>query len=43
MEQFAVVPACVFNKSLNTQLDTKQEIQKYQYSKNPMYQIDSFK
>ena len=40
---FFLVPAPVYNKGLNTQSVTKQEIPKYQLLRNPMYQIDSFK
>jgi len=43
MEQFVLVPASVYNKSLNTQSGTKQELPKYQPLENPMYQIDSLK
>ena len=40
MDQFVLVPASVYNKSLITQ-STKQEPPKYQPSQNPTYQIDS--
>ena len=43
MEQFVLVPASVYNKSLVTQSVTKQELPKYQPSQNPTYQIDSLK
>ena len=43
MDQLVLVPASVYNKSLITQSVTKQELPKYQPSKNPTYQIDSFK
>ena len=43
MEQFVLVPASVYNKSLITQSVTKQELPKYQPSQNPTYQIDSLK
>ena len=43
MEQFLLVPASVYHKSLNTQSVTKQEHPKYQPSQNPTYQVDSLK
>ena len=43
MEQSALVPASVFNKSSNTQAVTKRELPKYQAEQNPTYQIDSLK
>ena len=43
MEQFVLVPASVFNKSLITQSVTKQEPSKYQPSENPTYHIDALK
>ena len=43
MDQFVLVSASVFNKSLVTQSVTKQELPKYQPSQNPTYQIDSLK
>ena len=43
MDQFVLVPASVYNKSLITQSVTKQELPKYQPSQNPRYQIDSLK
>ena len=41
MEQFVLVPASVYNKSLITQSVTKQELPKYQPSQNPTYQVGS--
>ena len=41
MEQFVLVSASVYNKSLITQSVTKQELPKYQPSQNPTYQVDS--
>ena len=41
MEQFVLVPASVYNKTLINQSVTKQEIPKYQSSQNRTYQIDS--
>ena len=43
MDQFVLVPASVYNKSLITQSGTKQELPKYQPSQNPTYQIDSLR
>ena len=43
MNQFVLVPASLYNKSLITQSVTKQEIPKYQPSQNPTYLIDSLK
>ena len=43
MDQFVLVPASVYNKSLNTQSHTKHELPQYQPSQNPTYQIDSLK
>ena len=43
MEQFFLVPASVYNKSLINQSVTKLELPKYQPSQNPTYQIDSHK
>ena len=43
MDQFVLVPASVYNKSLVTQSVTKQELPKYQPSQNCTYQIDSLK
>ena len=42
-EQCVLVPVSVYNKSLNTQPVTKQELPKYQPSQNSTYQIDSLK
>ena len=43
MDQFVLVPASVYNKSLNNQSVTKQELPKYQPSQSPTHQIDSLK
>ena len=43
MDQFVLVPASVYNKSLITQSVTKQELPQYQPPQNPTYQIDSLK
>ena len=43
MEQFVLVLASVYNKSLITQIITKQELPKYQPLQNPNYQNDSLK
>ena len=43
MDQFVLVPASVYNKSLITLSVTKQKLPKYQPSQNPTYQIDSLK
>ena len=43
MEQFVLVPASVYNKSLTAQTVTKQELPKYKTEKPPTYQIDSLK
>ena len=43
MEQFVLVPASVYNKSLISQPVTKQEHPKYQPTKNATYQNDSLK
>ena len=43
MEQFVLVPASVYNKSLITQSVTKQELPEYQPSQNRTYQFDSLK
>ena len=40
MEQFVLVPASVYNKSVSV---TKQELPKYKAEKPPTYQIDSLK
>ena len=41
MEQFVLVPASVYNKSVTTQSVTKQENLKYKAEQPPTYQIDS--
>ena len=41
MEQFVLVPATVYNKTLITQSVTEQEFPKYQTLQNPTYQVDS--
>ena len=41
MEQFALVPASVCNKSVTTQSVTKQELPKYKVAQPPMYQTKS--
>ena len=43
MEQFVLVPAAVYNKTLITKSVTKQKLTKYQPSQNPTYQVDSIK
>ena len=43
MDQFVLVPASVYNKSLITQSVTKHGLPKYQHSQTPTYQIDSLK
>ena len=43
MDQFVLVPASVYNKSLVTKSVTKQELPKYQPSQNLTYQNDSLK
>ena len=43
MEQFVLVPASVYNKSLTTQSVTQQELPKYKAEQPPTYQIDSLK
>ena len=43
MEQFVLVPASVYNKSVTTQSVTKQELPKYKAEKPPTFQIDSLK
>ena len=43
MEQFVLVPASVYNKSLITQSLSEQELPKYQPSQNPVNHIDSLK
>ena len=41
MEQFLLIPASVYNKSLITQSVTKQELPNYQPPQNPTYQVGS--
>ena len=43
MEQFVLVPASVYNKSVTMQSVTKQELSKYKTEQPPTYQIDSLK
>ena len=43
MEQFFLVPASVYNKSVTTQSVTKHELPKYNVKQPPTYQIDSLK
>ena len=43
MEQFVLVPASVYHKSVTTQTVTKQELSKYKAEQPPTYQIDSLK
>ena len=43
MEQFVLLPACVYNKTLISQPITRQQLPKYQPSQNPTYQIDLLK
>ena len=43
MEQFVLVPASVYNKSVTTQSLTKQELPRYKAEQPPTYQIDSLK
>ena len=43
MEQFVLVPASVYNKSVTGQSVTKQELPKYKTEQPPTYQIDSLK
>ena len=43
MEQFVLVPASVYNKSMTTQSVTKQELSKYKTEQPPTYQKDSLK
>ena len=40
MEQFVLVPASVYSKSVTTQSVTKQELPKYKAEQPPTYQID---
>ena len=41
MEQFVLVPANVYNKSVTTQSVAKQELPKYKAEQPPTYQIES--
>ena len=43
MEQFVLVPASLYSKSVTTQSVTKQELPKYKSEQPPTYQIDSLK
>ena len=43
MEQFVLVPASVYNKSVTTHRVKKQELPKYKAEQPPTYQIDSLK
>ena len=43
MEQFVLVPASVYNKSVTTQAVTKQKLPKYKAEQPPTYEIDSIK
>ena len=43
MEQFVLVPASVYNKSVTTQSVRKQELPKFKAEQPPIYQIDSLK
>ena len=43
MEQFVLVPASEYNKSVTTQSVTKQELPKYNTEQPPTYQSDSLK
>ena len=43
MEQFVLVPASLYNKSVTTQSVTKQELPKYKAEQPHTYQIDSLK
>ena len=43
MEQFVLVPASVYNKSVTKQSVTKQELPKYKAEQPPTYQIDSIR
>ena len=43
MEQFVLLPASVYNKSLTTQSVTKQKLPKYKAEQPPTYEIDSLK
>ena len=41
MEQFVLVPASLYNKTITTLSVTKQELAKYKTEQPPTYQIDS--
>ena len=41
MEQFVLIPASVYDKSVTAQSFTKQELPKYKAEQPPTYQIDS--
>ena len=43
MEQFVLVPASVYNKSVTTQSVAKQQLPKYKAEQPPTYQIDFLK
>ena len=43
MEEFVLVPASVYKKSVTTQCVRKQELPKYKAEQPPTYQIDSIK
>ena len=43
MEQFVLVPASVYSKTVTAQSVTKQELPKYKTEQPPTYQIDSIK
>ena len=43
MEQFVLVPASVYNKSVTSQSVTKQDLPKYKAEQPPTYQVDSLK
>ena len=43
MEQFVLVPASVYNKSVTAQSVTKQALPKFKAGQPPTYQIDSLK
>ena len=43
MEQFVLVPASVYSKTVTAQSVTKQEFPKYKAEQPPTYQIDSIK
>ena len=43
MQQFVVVRASVYNKSVTTQSDTKQELPKCKAEQSPTYQSDCLK